>query len=124
MCSKQAAVRDNKAHRQQTTRASTARHTGRAQRDTPTGRPSGRHTRRHAPVLVVGELDEVPLDALAAVLLLLHLEDELVELLLQLLVGVVDQELLEVVVLERLEPELDKTYIYHAQRTAVRGYFR
>lgn len=56
------------------------------------------------PVLVVGELDEVPLDVLAAVLLLLHLEHELVELLLQLFVRVVDQELLEVVVLERFEP--------------------
>ena len=61
---------------------------------------------QNPPVLVIRELDEVPLDPLVAVLLLLHLEHELVELLLQLLVRVVDQELLEVVVLERFEPEL------------------
>lgn len=35
-----------------------------------------------APVLVVRELDEIPLDALVAVFLLLHLKHELIELLL------------------------------------------
>lgn len=45
--------------------------------------------------LVVEELDWLPLDALALVLLLLTLEGELDEHLLQLLVAVVDAELLE-----------------------------
>lgn len=45
--------------------------------------------------LVVREFDERPLDTLLAVLLLLHLEHELVELLLKGLVGVVDAQLLE-----------------------------
>ena len=44
-------------------------------------------------LLVVDELDHLPLDALALVLLLLALEDVPVELLLQPLVGVVDAEL-------------------------------
>ena len=45
--------------------------------------------------LVVGEVDELPVDLLAEVLLLFELEDVLVELLLQLLVGEVDAELFE-----------------------------
>lgn len=36
----------------------------------------------HLPVFIVRELDEVPLDVLVAVLLLLHLEHKLIELLL------------------------------------------
>ena len=44
---------------------------------------------------VEAEVDEVPLDALALVLLLLQDEHGVVEELLQLLVGVVDAELLE-----------------------------
>ena len=46
-------------------------------------------------LLVVDELDVLPLDALALVLGLLRLEDVPVELLLQPLVGVVDAQLLE-----------------------------
>src|SRR4051812_37000854 len=53
--------------------------------------------------LVVGEIDESPVDLLADVLFLLELEDMLVELLLQLLVGIVDAELLERVLGEVLE---------------------
>ncbi len=53
--------------------------------------------------LVVIELNEGPPDLLAHVLLLLQLEHMLAELLLQLLVGVVDAELLEAVLAERLE---------------------
>eukprot|EP00968_Pinguiococcus_pyrenoidosus_P012298 scaffold1070_cov245-Pinguiococcus_pyrenoidosus.AAC.52 len=53
--------------------------------------------------LVVREVDEGPLDALAVVLVLLDLEDEAVEVLLQRLIGVVDAELLEAVRLEALE---------------------
>lgn len=77
---------------------------------------NGNLGRKDAPVLVIRELDEVPLDPLAAVLLLLHLEHELVELLLQLLVRVVDQELFEVVVLERLEPEYRRCRASREQR--------
>lgn len=54
--------------------------------------------------LVVHELDVRPVDLLALVLRLLHLEHVLVEVLLQLLVGQVDAELLEVILLELLEP--------------------
>ena len=64
-------------------------------------RPSSR-----APVLVIWEFDEIPYDLLGSIHLLLHLEHEMVKLLLQLLVGVVDQKLLEMVVLERLESEV------------------
>lgn len=53
--------------------------------------------------LVVRELNVTPVDALAPVLLLLHLEHKLVKLLLQRLVGIVDAQLLKVVVLEVLE---------------------
>lgn len=49
---------------------------------------------------VEAEVDEVPLDALALVLLLLQDEHGVVEELLQLLVGVVDAELLEGVQLQ------------------------
>mmetsp|Transcript_49856 Transcript_49856/g.106023 ORF Transcript_49856/g.106023 Transcript_49856/m.106023 type:complete len:479 (-) Transcript_49856:2004-3440(-) len=56
-------------------------------------------------VLVVREGDELPQYALSLVLVLLELEDVLVELLLQGLVGVVDADLLEVVHLEGLEAE-------------------
>jgi len=56
-------------------------------------------------VLVVGEGDELPQDPLPLVLVLLELEDVPVELLLERLVGVVDAELLEVVLLECLEAE-------------------
>ena len=49
---------------------------------------------------VEAEVDEVPLDALALVLLLLQDEHRVVEELLQLLVGVVDAELLEGVQLQ------------------------
>ena len=54
-------------------------------------------------VLVVHKLDVAPLDGLALVLGLLHLEDVLVEVLLQLLVGQVDAKLLKVVLLELLK---------------------
>ena len=53
--------------------------------------------------LVVVEVDHLPLDPLLDILLLLQLEHVLVELLLQLLVGVVDTELLEGIRLESLE---------------------
>ena len=56
-------------------------------------------------VLIVGELDELPRDALPLVLGLLQLEDEAVELLLERFVGVVDAELLEAVGIERFESE-------------------
>ena len=54
-------------------------------------------------VLVVHERDVRPVDGLALVLGLLHLEHVLVEVLLQLLIGQVDAELLEVVLPEALE---------------------
>ena len=54
---------------------------------------------------VVGELEERALDALGAALGFLHAEDVLVEELLELLVGEVDQELLEAVAREALEAE-------------------
>ena len=50
---------------------------------------------------VEAEVDEVPLDALSLVLLLLQDEHGVVEELLQTLVGVVDAELFEGVVLRR-----------------------
>mmetsp|Transcript_70091 Transcript_70091/g.194859 ORF Transcript_70091/g.194859 Transcript_70091/m.194859 type:complete len:609 (-) Transcript_70091:1456-3282(-) len=56
-------------------------------------------------VLIVGEVQRVPWDALALVDLLLELEDELVEELLETLVGEVDAQLLEGVHLEALETE-------------------
>ena len=49
----------------------------------------------NAGLQVQPEVDEVPLDALALVLLLLQDEHGVVEELLQLLVGVVDTQLLE-----------------------------
>lgn len=54
-------------------------------------------------VLVVHKLNVAPVDGLTLVLGLLHFEDMLVEMLLQLLVGQVDAELLEVVLLEALK---------------------
>mmetsp|Transcript_8251 Transcript_8251/g.13923 ORF Transcript_8251/g.13923 Transcript_8251/m.13923 type:complete len:412 (-) Transcript_8251:510-1745(-) len=56
-------------------------------------------------VLIVRELDKTPFDFLFLVLNLLHLEDILVELLLQGFVCVIDAQLLERVVHEALEPE-------------------
>lgn len=53
--------------------------------------------------LVVHKLDVRPVDLLTLVLCLLHLEYVLVEVLLQLLVGQIYAELLEVVLLELLE---------------------
>ena len=55
-------------------------------------------------VLVVDEGDVGPVDLLALILGLLHLEHVLVEVLLQLLVCQVDAELLEVVLPKGLEP--------------------
>ena len=55
-------------------------------------------------ILIVHKGDIGPVDLLALVLGLLHLEDVLVEVLLQLLVGQIDAELLKVVLIERLEP--------------------
>ena len=55
--------------------------------------------------LVVVVVDRDPNDALLRVDLLLHLEDELEEELVQLLVGEVDAQLLEGVDLEDLEAE-------------------
>ena len=55
--------------------------------------------------LVVGIVDADAADALLGVDLLLHLEDELEEELVQLLVGEVDAQLLEGVDLEDLEAE-------------------
>jgi hypothetical protein len=52
-------------------------------------------------VLVVVEVDVVPLDRLSRVFSLLDLENGLVEVLLQLFVGVVDTELLKAVYLYR-----------------------
>ena len=54
-------------------------------------------------LLVVDELDVLPVDRLVVVLLLLHLEDVLHEELLQVLVGEVDAKLLEAVCVEVLE---------------------
>lgn len=54
-------------------------------------------------ILVVHKGDVAPIDSLALVLGLLHLEDVAVEVLLQLLVGQVDAELLEVILLELLK---------------------
>ena len=54
-------------------------------------------------ILVVHECDVGPVDLLALVLGLLHLEHVLIEVLLQLLIGQVDAELLEIVLLERLK---------------------
>ena len=54
-------------------------------------------------VLVVHEGDVGPVDGLALVLRLLHLEHVLVEVLLQLLIGQVDAKLLKVILLEALE---------------------
>jgi hypothetical protein len=56
-------------------------------------------------VAAIGKLDHVPLHALGDVLALLELKERVVELLLQLLVGVVDVELLERVDLEVLKAE-------------------
>ena len=53
--------------------------------------------------LIVVVVDEGPVELLAHVLLLFQLENVLIELLLQLLVGVVDAELFETVDLERFE---------------------
>ncbi len=53
--------------------------------------------------LVVNKLDVGPVDRLALVLCLLHFEDVLVEVLLQLLVGQVDTKLLEIVLPELLK---------------------
>ena len=53
--------------------------------------------------LVIGESDVGPIDALAPVLVLLHLEDVLVEVALDGLVGEVDEELLEAVDIEDFE---------------------
>ena len=63
----------------------------------------------HAPfyevqhILVVHEGDVAPVDGFPLVLSLLHLEHVLIEVLLQLLIGQVDAELLEVVLLELLK---------------------
>ncbi|WPK27202.1 hypothetical protein PUMCH_004579 [Australozyma saopauloensis] len=76
--------------------------------------------------LVVGKVYEQPLDLLLDVLFLLQLEHVLVELLLQLLVGVVDAELLERVLLEVLESVDIKhsnervDVLLHLRRTEVR----
>ena len=51
-------------------------------------------------ILVVHKLDVAPVDGLSLVLGLLHLEDMLVEVLLQLLIRQVDAELLKVILLE------------------------
>ena len=56
-------------------------------------------------MLVVFERDALPLYALLLVLFLLESEHVLVELLLELLVGVVDAELLKRVLRENLEPK-------------------
>ena len=80
---------------------------------TPRGIVEARKNPRHAagpPLdelegrLVVHPFDLLPLDSLAQVLFLFELEDVQVEEVLQLLVCVVDQELLERVGAERLEP--------------------
>ena len=54
-------------------------------------------------ILIVGEGDELPKDTLAFILILLKLEDILVELLLECLVGVVDTNLLKAVGLKRFK---------------------
>mmetsp|Transcript_39125 Transcript_39125/g.91136 ORF Transcript_39125/g.91136 Transcript_39125/m.91136 type:complete len:298 (+) Transcript_39125:3935-4828(+) len=56
-------------------------------------------------VLVVGKGDELPLDALLFVLFLFELKNKPIELLLQRLIGVVDADLLEIVLFEGLESE-------------------
>lgn len=55
--------------------------------------------------MIVDELDVLPINALVIVLLLLQLEYMLNEELLEVLVGVIDAELLEAVVIEVLEAE-------------------
>lgn len=55
--------------------------------------------------MVVDELDMLPIDALVIIFLLLQLEYMLHEELLEILVGVVDAELLEAIVIEVLEAE-------------------
>jgi len=62
-------------------------------------------------VLVVHKGDIGPVDLLPLVLSLLHLEDVLIEVLLQLLVGQIDAELFKVILLEGLEPCMPKTPI-------------
>ena len=56
-------------------------------------------------LLVVHELDLTPRNVLLPVLLLLHLEHVVIEVLLQFLIGVVYAQLLETVLLEYLEAE-------------------
>lgn len=54
-------------------------------------------------ILIVHKLNVTPVDRLALILSLLHLEDMLVEMLLQLFIGQVDAQLLKVVLLELLK---------------------
>ena len=54
-------------------------------------------------ILIVYKLDVGPVNLLSLVLSLLHLEDVLVEVLLELLIGQIDAELLKVVLLEALK---------------------
>ena len=71
-------------------------------------------------VLIVDEVNMLPADLLSVVLVLFHLEDVLDEKLLEVLVGVVDAELLEAVVLEVLKAE---NVQYANRQTAVAHIF-
>lgn len=65
-------------------------------------------------ILIVDEFYVLPIDSLVIVLLLLQFENVLYEELLQILVGIVDAELLETVVIEVLETK----NVEHSDRTA------
>ena len=67
---------------------------------------------------VVDELDVLPLDALAHVLLLFELEYVLVEVIMEVLIRVVDAELLEAVVREIFKAE----DIQHADRITLKKF--
>ena len=54
--------------------------------------------------MVVDKLYVAPINGFPLVLCLLHLKDMLIEMLLELLVGQIDAELLKVILLELLEP--------------------
>lgn len=54
-------------------------------------------------ILVVHKLDVAPINGFPLILSLLHLEDMLVEMLLQLLIGQIDAQLLKVILLELLK---------------------
>ena len=60
-------------------------------------------------VLIVVEVDVIPLDRFSRIFSLFDLENGLVEILLQLFVGIVDTKLLEAVYLHKIEREREKS---------------